>query len=287
VAHRSKNGHSAALAQHDRERQDERDQRAERDRMPEEIDLPGRHDPQRTFEQAHVEVGLRGGRDGHRRVRPVQPDRVDLGERGHQCERGENEEEPRRALGDEIGVERLADDVPLGVSLGRHLRVLLVEHDEQVGADQRQQQAGDQQHVKDVHPRHDVVPGKRPAEQEERQVRADDGDPLQDALEDPQAGPGQLIVGQRVAEQALEQAEGKQPDADQPVDLAGLAVGAGEEHPEHVRQDRGHEQVGGPVVHLPDQQPAADVEADPQRRLVRLPSLSDSCETRDLTILLR
>ena len=37
--------------------------------------------------------------------------------------------------------------------------------------------------------------------------------------------------------------------------------------------ERGHEQVGGPVMDLPDQQPAADVEADPQRRLVRLAHL--------------
>ena len=37
--------------------------------------------------------------------------------------------------------------------LQRHLRVLLVEHDEQVRGDQAEDQAGDQQHVDDVHPR--------------------------------------------------------------------------------------------------------------------------------------
>ena len=161
-------------------------------------------------------------------------------------------------------------DVSLGVPLGRHLGVLLAEHDEQVRGDQRQQDAGNQQHVDDVHPRHDVVTGERPAEQEERQVGADDRDALQDALEDPQAGAGQLVVGQRVTEKSLDEPQREQRDPDQPVDLAGLAVGAGEEHPQHVDRERGHEQVGGPVVDLPHQQPAADIEADVQRRLVRL-----------------
>jgi hypothetical protein len=67
--------------------------------------------------------------------------------------------------------------------------VLLPEHDENVRADQRQQDAGDQQDVDDVHPGHDVVAGEWPAEQEVRQVGADDRDAaLQYALEDPQAG---------------------------------------------------------------------------------------------------
>ena len=91
-----------------------------------------------------------------------------------------------------------------------------------------------------------------------------------DAFEDPQASAGQQVVGQRVAEQALEQAEREQSDADQPVDLARLAVRTGEEDPDHVREDRGHEQVGGPMVDLPHQQAAAHVKADLQGRGVGL-----------------
>ena len=156
--------------------------------MPEEVPLPGGHGAQRALQDAHVEVGLGGRGDGHRRVRPVQPDRVDLGEGGQQRQRAEDEHEPGAGLGDEVRIGRLAGHVPVGVPLGRHLGVLLPEHDENVRADQRQQDARDQQHVDDVHPRHDVVPGERPAEQEERQVGADDRDALQGALEDPQAG---------------------------------------------------------------------------------------------------
>jgi hypothetical protein len=59
------------------------------------------------------------------------------------------------------------------------------------------------------------------------QVGADDRDALQHALEDQQARAGQLIVGQRVAEQPLEQPldqpQREQHDPDQPVDLARLA----------------------------------------------------------------
>jgi hypothetical protein len=257
-------------AQHDGQRHRERDEHAQRQRVPQEVDLPGRHDPQRALEQPHVEVGLRRRGDGHRGVRPVQPDRVDLSEGGQQGQRREDEEEPGPALGHEIREERLPDHVLLSLPQPRHLGVLLVHHDEQVRRDQRQDQPRNQQHVQEVHPRQDRVPGERPAEQEESEVGADDRDALQDAFQHAQACAGQLVVGQRIAEQPLGQAEGKQHDADQPVDLAGLAVGAGEEHPQHVRHDRGHEQVGRPVVDLPQQQAAADIEADVQRRLVGL-----------------
>ena len=122
----------------------------------------------------------------------------------------------------------------------------------------------------DVHPRHDVLPGKGAAEQEVGRVGADDRDALEHPLEDPQAGAGQLVVRQRVAEQPLDQRDGEDHDADQPVDVARLAVGAEEEVPQHVRADRDHEQVRRPVVDLPDQQAAADVEGNVQRGLVGL-----------------
>jgi hypothetical protein len=114
------------------------------------------------------------------------------------------------------------------------------------------------------------VPRELPAEQEERHVGADQGDGEQHALEDAQPGAGEQVVGERVAEQAFGERQGEQDDADDPVELARLAVGAGEEDPQHVAQDRGHEQDGCPVVDLPHEQPATDVEADVQRGRVRL-----------------
>jgi hypothetical protein len=164
----------------------------------------------------------------------------------------------------------LADDVGVGMPLARHLGVLLVPHKEHVRGDQGQQQGRDQQHVDDVQPGDDDVARELPAEQEERQVGADDRDRQQHTLEDPQPGAGQQVVGQRVAEQALGEGQREHRDPDQPVDLARLAVGAGEEDAEPVRDDRGHEHVRRPVVDLAHEQAAADVEADVQRGRVRL-----------------
>ena len=108
------------------------------------------------------------------------------------------------------------------------------------------------------------------AEQEERHVGADDRDRLHEAVRDPQAGAGQQVVGQRVAGEALEDAEQEQQGADHPVELARLAERAGEEDAQHVDDHRGDEDHRGPVVHLPHQQAAADVEGDVQRRGVGL-----------------
>ena len=52
------------------------------------------------------------------------------------------------------------------------------------------------------------VAGELAAEEEERQVGADDRDRQQDALGDAQAGAGEQVVGQRVAGEALEDAPG-------------------------------------------------------------------------------
>ena len=238
--------------------------------MAADIPRPAREHAQRALEPAHVEVRLRARRDRHRRVRADLPDRVDLRERGQQGEHAEDEEEERAGLDREVRVHGLADDVALGAALARHLGVLLVHHQEQVRADQRQQQAGDQQHVDDVEPDHELGAGELPAEQEERQVRADHRDTHQHALGDPHAGAGQQVVRHRVAEEALEDAEGEQAQPDQPVGLARLAVGPGEEDPQQVAEDRGQEQVRRPVVDLPHEQAAAHVEADPQRGRVRL-----------------
>ena len=113
-------------------------------------------------------------------------------------------------------------------------------------------------------------PGELAAEEEERQIRPDDRHGQDRAVHETQPGAGQQIVRQRVAEEPLEQAEEQQRPAEQPVDLTGLAERAGEEVPHHVHEHPGDEDQRGPVVHLPDQQSAPYVEADVQRRGVRL-----------------
>ena len=246
------------------------DQHAQAERVAPEIDLPGGHDPQRAFEEAHIEVRLGARRNGSGIVRPVQPDRVDLQERAEQRQDAEREQEVGARLGHEHRVERVAVHLLLGLVLDRHRGVLLVPHDHHVRGDQPEQQRGDQQDVQHVQARHDVLAGELSAEQEHVDVGADDRDRLRHALGDPQAGAGQQVVRQRVPEQALQDAQREHAEADEPVQLAGLAVGAGEEDPQHVRHEGRHEQDRRPVVDLPHQQAAADVEADVQRRGVGL-----------------
>ena len=120
----------------------------------------------------------------------------------------------------------------------------------------------------DVEPADDHVARELAAEHQELGPGAYHRDRLHDRGGDPQAGAGQQVIGQRVAGEALDQAQGHQTQPDQPVQLTGLAERAGEEHPEHVDQHRGHEQQRRPVVDLAHDQPAADVEGDVQRRVV-------------------
>ena len=110
------------------------------------------------------------------------------------------------------------------------------------------------------------VAGELAAEQQVRGPGADDRDALDHAVDDAQAVAREQVVGERVAGEALGHREDEQQEADDPVELARLAEGAGEEHAQHVQADRGHEQQRRPVVDLPHEQAAADVEADVERR---------------------
>ena len=110
------------------------------------------------------------------------------------------------------------------------------------------------------------VPGELAAEQEERHVGADDRLRLQEAVGGADAGAGEQVVGERVAGEPFERAQEQQQRADRPVELARLAVRTGEEDPQQVDHHGGDEEHRGPVVDLPHQQAAADVERQPQRR---------------------
>ena len=114
----------------------------------------------------------------------------------------------------------------------------------------------------------EAVPGEVPAEDERGQVTAHHGDRQHDRVGDAYSGPRDQVVGQGVAEEALHDGQGQQGDADEPVELAGLAEGAGEEDPGHVDGDGPHEDVGRPVVHLADDQTAAHGEGEVDGRFV-------------------
>ncbi len=113
------------------------------------------------------------------------------------------------------------------------------------------------------------VPGNSPPNSAHCGPGADHRDGEGEPGGDAQPGAGQQVVGQRVAGEAGEEAEEQQQHADDPVRLARLAEGAGEERAEHVHDHRGHEDQRRPVVDLPDEQAAAHVEGDLQRALER------------------
>ena len=226
--------------------------------------------PQQAVGPAHVPVRLRPGRDLRRIVGAELPHRVDRQQRAHDGGDAEDDEEEPARLG---GVHRqhgVADDVLLRAAGPGPLGVLVEHQQQHVGGDEREQQTRDEQHVDGVEPRNDRLTRELPAEQEEGHVGADDRGGLHEPVGGADTGSGEQVVGQRVAGEALERAQEQQQGADHPVELAGLAERAGEVDPQEVDHHRGDEDHRGPVVHLPQQQPAADVERQEQRGAVRL-----------------
>ena len=171
--------------------------------------LPVRHHAQRAVEEQDVPVGLRAGRDLRRVVGAVEPDRVDLGERRERGDHAEDHEEEAVGLEEERRVELRADDDVLGLARAGEVGVLLVPQDHHVRADQREQDARDQQHVDDEQPRDDVV-ARDSCRRTGSSTTYVPTTGIDSATEygDPQAGAGQQVVGQRVAGEALEDRRG-------------------------------------------------------------------------------
>ena len=158
-----------------RQQQDRRDLARQHD-VPgpgraEDVRLPAGHDPQQALGDAHVPVGLRAGGHLRRVVGAVLPDRVDRQQATHQRGHAEDDEEEPAGLGGVDRQHREADDVLLGAAGTGPLGVLVVDEQQHVGGDQRQDQARDQQHVGDVEPRDDHLARELAAEHEERHVR--------------------------------------------------------------------------------------------------------------------
>ena len=146
--------------------------------------------------------------------------------------------------------------------------MLVHNHHEEVHDDHQQDERRNQQDVEHVQAADDHGAGELAAEEEERDVGADDRDGLDHAVDDAQAVAGEQVIGERVAGEAGGHGQDEQDAADHPVELARLAERAGEEHAEHVHGDGGHEQQRRPVVHLAHEQAAADIEGDVQGRAV-------------------
>ena len=265
VIQASTNGQHQQDREHQSGQHDDRQEDVPAQREAEQVGLPPGHDPERAVGPAHVPVGLGAGGHLGGVVGAVAPHRVDRQERTHQGGHAEHDEEEPARLGGVHREHRVADHVVVGAARPGPLRVLVVDEQQHVGSDQREQHARDQQDVHGVEPRDDRVTRELPAEQEERHVRPDHGHRLHEAVGCPDAGAGEQVVGQRVAGEALERAQQQQQGADHPVQLARLAERTGEVDAHQVHEHRRDEEHRGPVVHLPHQQPGAYVEGDVQR----------------------
>ncbi len=135
---------------------------------------------------------------------------------------------------------------------------------------QAEHDARQQQDVDRVEAGHEVAARELAAEEEERQVRADDRHGQDRALHEADTGAGEQVVRERVTGEAGEHAEDEQQEAEQPVDLARLAERTREEDAHHVHEHAGEEDQRRPVVDLPDQQTTAHLEGDVHGRVERL-----------------
>ena len=108
-----------------------------------------------------------------------------------------------------------------------------------------------------------------PAEDEPREIGADQWDRQDDRERDADTRPGHKVVGEGVTEEAVHDRKRQERYADDPVELAWPAERAGEEHAAHVHCDRADEDVGGPVVHLADDETAPHRERQVHGRGVR------------------
>jgi len=108
----------------------------------------------------------------------------------------------------------------------------------------------------------DAGAGEVSAEQKEAQVGTHERDRLDDREGDPNTRARHQVVGKRVAEEAIDDAQNEHQCSHEPVELARLAERTGKEHPGHVHCDGAEEDIGCPVVGLAHQQSGAHVERE-------------------------
>ena len=152
-------------APHDRQQQDRarEDVHAPREVAPRDELEPSRQQTQGAVGEAHVPVRLGASGDGGGVVGSVGPDRVDREEGRDQGDDAEHDEEEAAGLGDVDRHERVADDVGVGAARAGVLRVLVNEHEQDVGREQDDEDRRDEQDVHRVEARNDrPSPGKAP-----------------------------------------------------------------------------------------------------------------------------
>ena len=140
----------------------------------------------------------------------------------------------------------------------------------EVGADQGDDRARHEQHVDRVEPRQGGADELRAGAEEVGEVGADDRARRGDVHGDDRRPVGALVERQQVAGQAHHQGEDQEHDADHPVQLPGVLVGAEEERSRHVEEDQDDHQRGAPLVEAADELAEEDVVGQVRDRVVGL-----------------
>ena len=128
-----------------------------------------------------------------------------------------------------------------------------------MGSDQGDDQAGHEQHVDRVE-----AGQRRPSElgaatQEVGQVGADQRPGAGDVHAHHRGPEGALVERQEVAREAHHHGQDQQHDADHPVELARVLVGAEDEGARHVEPDQDDHHAGAPLVHAAHELAEEDV----------------------------
>ena len=131
-----------------------------------------------------------------------------------------------------------------------------------MGADQGDDRSRHQQHVDRVEARERGRAKLGPGPQEVAQIGPDHGSGAVDVDPDHRGPEGALVEGQQVAGEGHRHRQDQQHDADHPVELARVLVGAEEEGAAHVQEDQDHHQARAPLVHAVDEGAERDLVVD-------------------------
>lgn len=131
-------------------------------------------------------------------------------------------------------------------------------------------EGGDEQNVDRVEARHQVLPRELASEEEQGKVGSDDRDGKDRSVHDRESGPGQQVVRKVVTRQTTEHPEDQRQESEDPVEFTRLTEGTRKEHAHQVGEHGGDKDQRGPVVGLPNQEAAPDIEGDAHRRIERL-----------------
>ncbi|CAB4792129.1 unannotated protein [freshwater metagenome] len=183
-------------------------------RVAEIIRLPGRRNTEGTVQETHVPVRLHGVGNLRSVVRTEEPDWVDLHECTQQRRYTGHDEEIAGGLAHEHGEHWGADHILFGATRPRELRVLLSHQQEQVSPNHRHDDAGNQQYVEDEESRNHRGTGEVSAEDKEGEIRTNDGDRFQNRIGDSKTSTRDQVVGKRVAQESVHDAQGQQRGAD-------------------------------------------------------------------------